>query len=486
MSAPTGFRNAHGADPADYERLAARAAAASAPDDRVAPGADGRDGPLRGGGAGSDPSGAPDRSRGRGRGARRRLRRGRLCRLGPLVSADHVAEIRAFLADKPLAYYDAQDRPLGRGRGDTWPESAFVGYFDHGDLADCPHLLDVANHPLVIDLATRHLGFLPILDNIVVWRSRAGQESVASPQVLHRDKDCLRFCKLFVYLCDVDEESGPHVFLPGSHRIDRFTELLADAAREPSGSGAWLGRLRPGPARAPGRARSARLLPRRPAQQRRATRADLLGALSPAARAGRLGLPRQHLRPAQGPAAEASRPPDPAVAVHAGPLRRLPDRHEAAIGVGPEGHAADHTGVPLHQSALRGVIRARRARLHCDGGKISAAPRPHGDPARQVQPTEDPREPAHEPTRAFARDHLLERVRGAGPAAIEAPVAQAVEQILGVALPEHALDLPAAGREHRRERGRREVEEMGRKLERVPRLAEEAELPRSRVGHRQR
>jgi hypothetical protein len=42
-------------------------------------------------------------------------------------------------------------------------------------------------------------------------------------QNFHRDIDDLRFVKLFCYLTDVDEESGPHVYLPGSHRANKLT-----------------------------------------------------------------------------------------------------------------------------------------------------------------------------------------------------------------------------------------------------------------------
>jgi hypothetical protein len=37
-------------------------------------------------------------------------------------------------------------------------------------------------------------------------------------QCFHRDPDDWRFFKLFVYLTDVDDHSGPHEFIAGSHR----------------------------------------------------------------------------------------------------------------------------------------------------------------------------------------------------------------------------------------------------------------------------
>jgi hypothetical protein len=40
----------------------------------------------------------------------------------------------------------------------------------------------------------------------------------------HRDFDDYRFIKLFCYLTDVDETSGPHVFIRGSHRVNKHIE----------------------------------------------------------------------------------------------------------------------------------------------------------------------------------------------------------------------------------------------------------------------
>jgi hypothetical protein len=36
-------------------------------------------------------------------------------------------------------------------------------------------------------------------------------------EYFHRDPDDWRFLKLFIYLTDVDEQSGPHEFVTGSH-----------------------------------------------------------------------------------------------------------------------------------------------------------------------------------------------------------------------------------------------------------------------------
>ena len=47
---------------------------------------------------------------------------------------------------------------------------------------------------------------------------------MAGPQEFHRDYESMNFVKVFVYLADVDQHSGPHSFIKGSHKIDKLYE----------------------------------------------------------------------------------------------------------------------------------------------------------------------------------------------------------------------------------------------------------------------
>ena len=149
---------------------------------------------------------------------------GRL-RLGVRVDAEKLAAIRDYLRDRPVEFQDEAHKPMGSGLASAPPPTAFLGEHAVTDILHCPHLIDIANDPAVLSVVRAYLGFEPIIDAYMAWHSYAGRESAGSPQILHRDKDCFRFCKLFLYLSDVDEESGPHVYLPGSHRPDGFEQL---------------------------------------------------------------------------------------------------------------------------------------------------------------------------------------------------------------------------------------------------------------------
>ena len=71
----------------------------------------------------------------------------------------------------------------------------------------------------VFELSRRYLGASPVQDLVTMWWSAAAGErgSSAAAQQFHFDLDRLRFVKLFVYLTDVDDHTGPHAFVKGSH-----------------------------------------------------------------------------------------------------------------------------------------------------------------------------------------------------------------------------------------------------------------------------
>ena len=77
----------------------------------------------------------------------------------------------------------------------------------------------LADESLLV-VAQRYLGAAPVQDLVAMWWSAATGEpaSSAAAQLFHHDLDRLRFLKFFVFLTDVDERTGPHVYARGSHR----------------------------------------------------------------------------------------------------------------------------------------------------------------------------------------------------------------------------------------------------------------------------
>lgn len=151
-------------------------------------------------------------------------RRGR-ADLPALVSADQVREIRDHLAG--LLAHDPYRPELGRYRApEAVPPQTHVSHYRDADIVRVPHLLELANNPRVLAPVARWLGGRPTLAALRLWWSTpSGDGTPEHAELFHRDVDDLRFVKLFVYLTDVTDSTGPHVFVDGSHLVDRLTEI---------------------------------------------------------------------------------------------------------------------------------------------------------------------------------------------------------------------------------------------------------------------
>lgn len=76
--------------------------------------------------------------------------------------------------------------------------------------------------PSLLEIATRYLRCTPVQDLVAMWWSAPLKASnagtAAAAQQFHFDLDRLRFVKVFVFLTDVGEGTGPHLYVRGSHR----------------------------------------------------------------------------------------------------------------------------------------------------------------------------------------------------------------------------------------------------------------------------
>jgi len=52
------------------------------------------------------------------------------------------------------------------------------------------------------------------------------KDKISNAQYFHWDNDFTKFLKLYIYLSDVDENSGPHIYVPGTHKNKLFKHQL--------------------------------------------------------------------------------------------------------------------------------------------------------------------------------------------------------------------------------------------------------------------
>ena len=78
-------------------------------------------------------------------------------------------------------------------------------------------LVRLALDPRLLELVNRYLGLCGYLRIIDVWWDRPTLEPPKETQLWHRDGDDLASVKVFLYLNDVDLQTGPFCFIPRSH-----------------------------------------------------------------------------------------------------------------------------------------------------------------------------------------------------------------------------------------------------------------------------
>lgn len=92
-------------------------------------------------------------------------------------------------------------------------------------------ILDLFVDRYFIEVVSRYLDTIPVLDSIEAWHTNAGyiseEKMDQDAMMFHFDKDRIAWLKCFIYLDDITTDNGPHCYVPGSHR-NRGGELLHD------------------------------------------------------------------------------------------------------------------------------------------------------------------------------------------------------------------------------------------------------------------
>ncbi|MGF6591393.1 phytanoyl-CoA dioxygenase family protein [Pseudomonas sp. B21-012] len=143
--------------------------------------------------------------------------------LDDLVTSDQVAQMKEYFQDKQA--FDRWNAASGLFDPAHPPADCHTAPFLNSDIAQSPWALKWANDSRVLAIVENWLGAKPTLSNLSVWWSYPGHDTPQEAECFHRDVDDLRFIKLFIYLSDVDEGAGPHVFVPGSHKHDGFNKI---------------------------------------------------------------------------------------------------------------------------------------------------------------------------------------------------------------------------------------------------------------------
>lgn len=160
--------------------------------------------------AGGEPGGGVDSYGGRVLGE---LKRDGVALLAPLASKAAIGRMATYFMQQPVIGPDGRAVSLR-----DLPDDAAAAPYALETVVRCPGLMALVNSPAVMEIASAYIGCKPTISSLGVRWSFPTVKDRARFHAFHRDVDDWRFLKLFIYLTDVDAESGPHCYVRGSHR----------------------------------------------------------------------------------------------------------------------------------------------------------------------------------------------------------------------------------------------------------------------------
>lgn len=152
----------------------------------------------------------------------------------PSLPKSTVATMQEYFKNQPVGI--DQVTPLGPL---SQHDRDKLGQYTPQIMIKCPHFLEVGCNPEILSLVEAYLGSIPTNNAICTWWSFTDRKQARDAQLFHYDYDDFKFIKLFCYLTDVDEDSGPHIYVPGTHRADRILSYTNNWGSEQDAFTIW-------------------------------------------------------------------------------------------------------------------------------------------------------------------------------------------------------------------------------------------------------
>ncbi|MGB9990225.1 phytanoyl-CoA dioxygenase family protein [Massilia sp. SM-13] len=152
--------------------------------------------------------------------------------LGLLLDRGQCEDIYRHFEDRIMTDRHNARRQFTIGR--VPPETRLAEY-SLRDIVACPHIIELANSELLLALAERYIGCKPTISQLGVRWSFPIPEGRSDLQTFHRDSEDWRYFKVLVYLTDVGDDAGPHVYVRGTHLTRAPLRLQLQSDTEISG-----------------------------------------------------------------------------------------------------------------------------------------------------------------------------------------------------------------------------------------------------------
>ena len=102
--------------------------------------------------------------------------------------------------------------------------------FFQSDLIKNNYIQDLICDSTILSICQNYLNTSPVFAEVNMWWSIANKNkpSLEAAQLYHFDLDATKWLKIFIYLTDVDINSGPHCYVEGTHKYhNQSRDLLS-------------------------------------------------------------------------------------------------------------------------------------------------------------------------------------------------------------------------------------------------------------------
>jgi hypothetical protein len=145
-----------------------------------------------------------------------RIKRDGLYVFSQVVDPEIVSAISGYVEKAPCFARGADSAPS------VYPRSSpKVGRYDFDEetALGSPEVQEFVTDPHMALISQKYLGQPVLMDEVALWwtTSKKTEDANLNAQLFHQDRDRLSFLKFFIYLTDVEPDTGPHVYIRGSH-----------------------------------------------------------------------------------------------------------------------------------------------------------------------------------------------------------------------------------------------------------------------------
>ncbi len=150
----------------------------------------------------------------------------------PFLSHKQLLDIHNFLKNENaypahIPYYDKY-----HALKNPYQFKGKILSFNTNTIIRTPHVIELLSSDRVLNIVSNYLGTTPTLFDLNIIFSFGDEEKYHETQHFHRDHDDFHHCLLMVYLNDVDEDSGGHIYAQKSHQSNYLSSSISPTVRE--------------------------------------------------------------------------------------------------------------------------------------------------------------------------------------------------------------------------------------------------------------